>query len=88
MARDIEERAAAVKGDCIAPIVAGPLRDAADAHSPAYHKELAMIMMRDRWPDLNRQGTLWAFENVVGWVSNADAAIAALQRSASERQRA
>ena len=154
------------------------LRDAGDVHSPAYHKELALIMMRDRpelegrllingswdwqivealtpqrgdtvvhktrydgfthtglkeyllrqgirkllftgiatnicvestarhaffeefWPilvedaanhagpDFNRQATLWAFENVFGWVSNVDAAIAALQKSATERQRA
>ena len=41
--------------------------------------------MRHEGPDFNRESTLWNFEHVFGWVTNADAVMTALASVAKER---
>jgi ureidoacrylate peracid hydrolase len=54
----------------------------------AFFSEFWPILIEDAMnnsgPDFNRQATLWNFEHVLGWVTGADAVIAALQTQPAE----
>ena len=54
----------------------------------AFFNEFWPILIEDAMnnsgPDFNRQATLWNFEHVLGWVTGADAVVAALQTQAVE----
>jgi ureidoacrylate peracid hydrolase len=42
--------------------------------------------MTNSGPDFNQQATLWNFEHVFGWVTNADTVMAALAEAGEERK--
>lgn len=58
----------------------------------AFFEEFWPVLVEDAvnhaGPDFNRQATVWAFENVFGWVTTTEAAIAALGAGGAVRKRA
>ena len=58
---------------------------ARDAFFAAFWPVLIEDAMTNSGPDFNQQATLWNFEHVFGWVTNADAVMTALAGVAKEK---
>jgi ureidoacrylate peracid hydrolase len=58
---------------------------ARDAHFADFWPIMVEDAMSHSGPDFNRQATLWNFEHVLGWVTNAQNVIATLQSVAAPR---